>query len=237
MYKVREKNRRLGLGLMGVHEWLLKRGKKYRPDDELGKWMQVYANSGAFANRYADKLSISRPVATRSIAPTGTISIVAETTSGIEPIMAVAYKRRYLKNKDWLAQYVVDPTAKRLIEREGIDPKEIEDAVTLSEDVERRVAFQTWMQGFVDHGISSTINLPPWGSASNNESKVDAFGKSLMGHLPKLRGITTYPDGARTGQPFVRVPYEEAVKYGGVEFQDGSEYANLTGCKNGVCGE
>jgi ribonucleoside-diphosphate reductase alpha chain len=42
VYKVREKNRRLGLGLMGIHEWLLQRGKPYEVDDELKQWLEVY---------------------------------------------------------------------------------------------------------------------------------------------------------------------------------------------------
>jgi ribonucleoside-diphosphate reductase alpha chain len=231
MYRIREKNRRLGLGLMGMHEWLLKRGKRYEKDSELEEWLRVYECSGAFANYYADKLGISRPIATRAVAPTGTISIVAETTSGIEPIFATAQKRRYLDGNTWKASYIVDPTAKRLIE-EGADPSLIEDALSLAEDVERRMIFQAWVQGFVDHGISSTINLPPWGSSLNNESTVTQFGNRLLKYLPHLRGITAYPDGSRDGQPLVRVPYEEAIAHTDVEFVDGSE-AN---CKGGVCG-
>lgn len=231
-YKTREKNRRLGLGIMGVHEWLLKRGHRYGENEELAQWMKSYALSGAFANRYADRLSISRPIATRSIAPTGTISIVAETTSGIEPIMAAAYKRRYLDGQKWKAQYVVDATAKRLIDA-GVDPDLIEDSYELAEDVERRMRFQSWLQAHVDHGISSTINLPPWGSDLNNESKVTKFGTTLLKYLPTLRGITAYPDGARPGQPFNRVPYKEAISQVGVEFCEQSE----SFCKTGVCGE
>lgn len=231
MYRVREKNRRLGLGLMGLHEWLLKRGKRYGPDADLGEWMDVYKMSGAFANRYADKLSISRPVATRAVAPNGTISIIGETTSSGEPITYVAMKRRYLDGKTWKAQYVIDPTAKRLVE-EGVHPDSIEDSVTLSEDVERRMAFQSWLQRYVDHGISSTINLPPWGSAVNNEDGVTRFGKTLLHYLPSLRGITAYPDGSRGGQPLVKVPYDEAIRQVGVEFEDSSESV----CKSGVCG-
>ena len=231
MYRVREKNRRLGLGLMGLHEWLLRRGKKYGPDAELGEWLSVYKMSGSYANRYADALSVSRPVATRAVAPNGTISIIAETTSSGEPITYVALKRRYLHGKNWKAQYVIDPTAKRLID-EGIRPDDVEDSVSLSADVERRVAFQSWLQGYVDHGISSTINLPPWGSPLNNEDRVRPFGETLMKYLPNLRGVTTYPDGSRGGQPLVKVPYEEAAGQEGVEFEDGSE----TQCRSGVCG-
>lgn len=231
MYEVREKNRRLGLGLMGMHEWLLQRGKRYGPDDELEHWMRYYSLSGGIAAQLADRLGVSRPVATRSIAPTGTIAIVAETTSGIEPIFAVAYKRRYLDGTTWKAQYVIDSTAKRLIDR-GVDPDLIEDAVTLAEDPSRRLAFQAWAQSRVDHAISSTLNLPEWGSSINNEDTVESFGKTLMTHLPRLRGVTAYPNGARDGQPLVRMAYKDVAGFTGVEFIDGAE----EGCRSGVCG-
>lgn len=78
VYTVREKNRRLGLGLMGIHEWLLQRGKGYEVDDELKQWLQVYRDeSERAANEHCDRFYISRPVAYRAIAPTGTIGILA----------------------------------------------------------------------------------------------------------------------------------------------------------------
>jgi ribonucleoside-diphosphate reductase alpha chain len=172
--RIRTKNRRLGLGIMGVHEWLLTRGKPYGPDEELGMWLAAYAKSGRNANTWANEWELSRPKKTRAIAPNGTISIVAETTSAIEPIFCVAYKRRYLKGKQWCYQYVVDPTAKRLIDS-GIAPDMIEDAYTLARNVERRVSFQAWVQKYVDHGISSTINLPAYGSEFNNSKTVRPF--------------------------------------------------------------
>jgi len=235
--KTRAKNRRLGLGLMGIHEWLLKRGKKYGPDEELGNWLGVYQYySRATADIYSDLWGLSRPVKVRAIAPTGTISIVAETSSGIEPIFCVAYKRRYLKNgKYWAYQYVVDPVAKRLIDQ-GVNPGSIEDAYSLANDIERRVKFQSWVQKYVDHGISSTINLPHWGSELNNEDTVQPFGQMLMQYLPTLRGVTCYPDGSRGGQPLVPVPYEEAVGQTGVELIESSaDICSITG--KGSCGE
>lgn len=232
--KVREKNRRLGLGLMGLHEWLLKRGKKYGPDEELGKFLEIYATSTEIAHRYADEWGISRPVKTRAIAPTGTIGIIAETTTGIEPIFCVAYKRRYLKGDVYHYQYVVDPCAKRLIES-GVPVNQIEDAYTLAEDVERRVAFQAWVQKYVDHSISSTINLPAWGSELNNDGRVREFGEMLYKYLPYLRGVTVYPDGARGGQPLTPVRYQTAVKHIGEIFVEQMDVCDLT--KGGSCGE
>jgi ribonucleoside-diphosphate reductase alpha chain len=230
MKKVREKNRRIGLGLMGVHEWLLRRGKRYGPDADLEQWLTLYRDlSDSAGVTYSKKLGVARPIATRSIAPTGTISIIGETTSGLEPIYAVAYKRKYLIEQQWYARYVIDPTAQRLIQQ-GVDPDDVEDAFTLADDVERRIKFQAWVQKHVDHGISSTINLPAWGSPQNNEDKVNFFGKTLLKYLPELRGVTCYPDGARSGQPLVRVPYRKAIQQSDVAFADFGD-----SCSSGVC--
>jgi len=233
---MRRKNRRLGLGLMGVHEWLLKRGKPYGIDDELGEWMAVYAEESRLAaDQAAEEWKLSRPVKVRALAPTGTIGIVAETTTGIEPIFCVAFKRRYLKYKTWAYQYVVDPTAKRLIES-GIRPTDIEDAYALARDPERRISFQAWMQQWIDHGISSTLNLPSWGSELNNQDLVKPFGTMLSKYLPNLRGMTVYPDGARGGQPLTPVRYETAVKHVGQEYvEEAVNVCDLT--KGGSCGE
>jgi ribonucleoside-diphosphate reductase alpha chain len=231
--QIRTKNRRLGLGLMGLHEWLLKHGHKYGPNDELEKYLAIYATSTDVAARLADDLEISRPVKTRAIAPTGTIGIVAETTTGIEPIFCVAYKRRYLKGSVFNYQYVIDPCAKALIES-GISPDAIEDAYELAENVERRIAFQAWVQKYVDHAISSTINLPAWGSEVNNDNNVRDFGDTLMKYLPQLRGVTCYPDGARGGQPLTPVRYQTAIKHVGEVFVEQADICDIT--KAGSCG-
>lgn len=69
---VRAKNRRLGLGLMGMHEWLLQRGYGYEVTPELHNWLWVYKEySKRGADKLCDALHISRPVAYRAIAPTG----------------------------------------------------------------------------------------------------------------------------------------------------------------------
>lgn len=238
VYEVREKNRRLGLGLMGIHEWLLKRGYKYEVVPELHRWLKAYQEeSERGANELADKLGINRPKAYRAIAPTGTIGILAGTTCGIEPLYAVAYKRRYLKDgKDWHYQYVVDGTAKGLIDKYGIDPNSIETALFLADDWERRIKFQADVQDYVDMAISSTINLPEWGSKYNNIDRVEEFARILIKYAPRLRGFTCYPDGARGGQPLTVVDYYEAIKHLGKEFKE--EYHDICSITNrgGTCG-
>ncbi|MFF1701300.1 hypothetical protein [Streptomyces sp. NPDC058252] len=228
--ETRTKNRRLGLGLMGIYEWLVARGYRYEANEELANWLDIYARSTEIAARYAARLGISAPVKTRAIAPTGTIGILAETTTGIEPLFAVAFKRRYLKGKEWYYQYVVDATAKRLIEKYNLDPEQIETAYDLAKDPEARIAFQAWVQQWVDHGISSTLNLP---AADQQEFTHQEFGEMLFHYLPKLRGVTAYPDGSRGGQPLTVVPFWEADGAEGIEYEEiGADSA----CVGGVCG-
>ena len=240
VYETREKNRRLGLGLMGMHEWLIKRNSKYEVTPELHRWLAVYKGmSDKVSKEFADELSVSRPVANRAIAPTGSIGILAGTTTGVEPLFAVAYKRRYLtQGTRWKYQYVVDSAAQELIDIYGVDPNSIESALDLAEDYERRMMFQADVQDYVDMSISSTINLPQWGSKLNNEDTVENFANTLAKYAHRLRGFTCYPDGARGGQPLSVVPYSEAVDKLGTEFEEHVETHDICDISQtgGSCG-
>ena len=237
--ETREKNRRLGLGLMGIHEWLIQRGYKYEVTDELHRWLALYRDvSRATANKYCSGLAISNPVACRAIAPTGTIGILAGTTTGIEPLFAAAYKRRYLKGTKWHYQYVVDGTAQEFANIYGKNPDELETALSLANDYERRIKFQADVQDYVDMSISSTINLPKWGTELNNEDKVEKFTATLAKYAHRLRGFTCYPDGARGGQPLTVVPYQEAKDRLGEVFEESivtHDICDITG-HGGSCG-
>ncbi|MBL7617629.1 hypothetical protein IL406_24785, partial [Escherichia coli] len=95
----------------------------------------------------------------------------------------------------WKYSYVVDATADRLIKEYGIDPNTIDTAYKLSHDYEQRIKFQADIQDYVDMSISSTINLPSWGSKGNAEQDVERFTSILATYAPRLRGFTCYPDG------------------------------------------
>lgn len=234
VYDVRQRNSRLGLGLMGMHEWLLKRGYKYEVNDELKAWLKVYRKqSDKTAKEVANEWHMVNPKGVRAIAPTGTISILAGTTSGIEPVYSVAFKRRYLTDGTrWKSEFVVDGTAQSLIEM-GINPDNIESAVDLAADPERRIKFQHDVQTpYVDQAISSTINLPAWDTELNNESLIGQYAMWIQKYAPGLRGLTVYPNASRGGQPITSVPYEEAIKKRGMIFEDNSEEQ----CLSGVCG-
>ncbi len=239
--EVRTRNRRLGLGLMGVHEWLIQRGHKYGVVPELHKWLSVYQGvSDSVSGQFADHLSISRPVANRAIAPTGTIGLLAGTTTGIEPIYAVAYKRRYLTDgKKWKYQYAVDYAAHTVIEATGCDPDKIETAFDLAKDYERRIKFQAKVQDYVDMGISSTINLPSCNDSSddgniNDNRGAEVFSAVLARYASRLRGLTCYPDGSRGGQPLTAVPYKDGLDNLGEEHVEVNDSCDITG--GGFCG-
>lgn len=215
---------------MGLHEWLLIRGYKYEVVPELHQWLSIYKGvSDDTSRKYADILSISRPVANRSIAPTGTIGMVAGTTTGIEPVYAVAYKRRYLKGTKWHYQYAIDHVAEILV-KNGVDPLNVESAIDLASDYERRIKFQADVQDYVDMAISSTINLP-----AQKEQQIDPkeFGRTLASYAHRLRGFTVYPDGSRGGQPLTSVPYEEAKRQLGREFEEHIEFNDACDIRGG----
>ena len=239
VYQVRDSNRRLGLGLMGLHEWLIQRRHRYETTPELHRWFKVYeAESDKVARSFSKKLNVSEPVAVRAVAPTGTIGILGGTSTGVEPIFAVAYKRRYLKNKRWHYQYVVDSAAQEMIELYGVKPDSIDSALDLATDYERRLNFQANVQEYVDMSISSTINLPAWNTEDNNEGKVEDFAQTLAKYAHRLRGFTCYPDGCRGGQPLTRVPYAEAMDKLGEEFEDNIQAHDICEISNagGTCG-
>lgn len=232
--EVREGNRRLGAGLIGVHEFLMRAGTRYGSDDALEAiqpYMQEYGRALEYAHDVQEKLDLSLSLGASGVAPNGTIGIVAESTPSADPLFSAAETRQVKvagHNGDSFEQHiVVDPTAKRLV-ADGIDPSLIEDAASLSYFPERRLTMQAFIQKHTDHAISSTVNLP---SVVTSPAEIEAHKKTLMKFLPDLRGVTYYPDGARAGQPRTPVDLQWALANEGVRLE--TEEAT---CSGGVCG-
>lgn len=225
------RNNRIGLGLGGMHEWLMLRGHKYQCVPELHKWLATYkreSDSAAFIG--AKQLGVAVPKGVRAIAPTGTIGIIAETTTGIEPLFCKAYKRRYRAGTDgkWMYQYVIDGAVKRLLDK-GVKIEDIQDSYDIS--FKDRVKFQADVQQYVDMAISSTCNMAAWGSEDNNEDTLKSNAMTLLKYAKRLRGFTVYPDGCRGGQPLTSVSLDEALANEGIVYEE-----RETECVGGVCG-
>lgn len=235
--EVREKNRRLGLGIMGVHEFCMRHGVKYGSPESfevLLPYAEGYARSLEFAVDWQDKAGISRSVGATAIAPNGTNGIVGETTPSSDSLFSAAEVREVRVaqpgRKDTFERHIiVDPVAKRLVEKHGVRPEDIEDAAILSMFPERRLAMTAFLQSYTDHAISGTVNIP---APITDGVGLKVMGDTLMEYLPQLRGITFYPDGARAGQPRTPVDLSWALQQSNVVLDSEQEVCGL----NGACG-
>ncbi|MBT3215854.1 MAG: adenosylcobalamin-dependent ribonucleoside-diphosphate reductase [Candidatus Marinimicrobia bacterium] len=229
--QVNAKNdRRIGLGILGLGDMLVKMGIKYDSNDALETIDQVmkifrdtsYETSanlarekGGFPNfdwegyhkskfvknlpkRLRDKIQENgvRNATILTVPPTGSGAIVAQVTSGIEPIFATSYMRRVKKNdggygKTFSEYKVVHPVIEKLF---GSD-KNLPDHVVTAHDIDPyfRVKLQGVIQKYIDSSISSTVNLP-------NNIDVEAVGDIYMtAYKEGLKGITVYREGSREG--------------------------------------
>jgi ribonucleoside-diphosphate reductase alpha chain len=250
--------RRIGLGIMGLHYFLLQLGLKYSSQegrDLVDKVMAFIKHSaydasihlaiekGVFPEYNAEKIMESgfvqglkpsmrskirtfglRNCATLTIAPTGTTSMAIGVSSGIEPITALGYQRgRLLANGDRITEPVIDYLLSDFLSR-GHDVSEFEDAGTLS--VRDHLLMQEVCQRHIDNAVSKTINLLP--GAINEQELSDLY----MEFVPKLKGITVYPEGSREGEPIKRMTTEQLT----AALNDASlSAAGLLDCPTGTC--
>lgn len=226
---------RLGLGVMGLHNWLLNRGYDYNWNDDLYSLFDTFLDSCTYGAQDAvNQYGFNEFVSLIAQAPTGSISRLAGGISGgIEPIYSGAYKWRYQSNGIRKEQTIIDPYVLQLVKEGIVNPYEpFKDALSLAtpDGFRERVYMQSMIQRFTDNAISSTINLPKWGSEGNNESTLEYYRYVLLTYLPKLRGITVYPDGCRSGQPLTPISIIDALNETGLI--EGTEYSN---CSNGLC--
>jgi ribonucleoside-diphosphate reductase alpha chain len=223
---------RVGLGVFGLHNWLIKRGLPYQWCVELDELFSAITDFAMYyGTMWTAKYNLPYLEGHVSHAPTGSISrLFGGVSSGIEPIFALAYKWRYTLNNEVREQVVIDNNVEKFMEQ-GIDLDTIEDAYSLAnpDGFKRRVEMQAGIQRYCDNAISSTINLPEWGSVGNNEDTLPIYRSILLEYLPKLRGITVYANGSRSGQPLTAIPINEALKKA---HHSDSQYSN---CSNGAC--
>lgn len=226
-------NRKIGLGVMGLADLFIQLGLAYDSPEALELADRIMARIQARAVARSEALARERGpfpnfpgsrweqegrpprrnATVTTIAPTGTISILAGVSSGIEPLFAVAYRRRALegeefdevhplfltklaelglRQEEWVPRVLttgrVRPFAELPEELRRVFPTTFE--VSLDYQVKMQAAFQR----HVDNAVSKTINLPPEATV---EDVAHAF---RLAHRLGLKGITVYRYGSRPGQ-------------------------------------
>ncbi len=246
-----KRTRKIGLGIMGFADLLLKLGVRYGSEEsfkiaaEIMEFIQFYSKMasvelaierGPFptieSSVYRDRSSITkflntdklengklpwdelinkilkhgiRNATTTTIAPTGTISLIAGVSSGIEPIFAFAMRRVMLDEE----VEIVHPMVKELIDKYEVNDEEVKEILntgkitnvkSIPEDirevfvttyevpVEAHVKMQSVFQQFVDNAVSKTINMP-------HEATVEDVEKAyILSYQLGCKGITVFRD-------------------------------------------
>ena len=226
-------NRKIGLGVMGFAECLILLGVSYDSDDAVAWADRLMAFIAEEATKASRDLAARRGVfpnwarsvyaasgerirnATRlSIAPTGTISIIAGTSGGIEPLFALAYRREHTLGGAPLVE--VSPIFHRYAEEHRLDAKHLLEQVlekgnlrdvpgvpeetrrlfvTAAEiSLHRHLQIQQAFQHHVDNAVSKTVNLP-------EESDPQEVAQSyLEAWRLGLKGITIFRSGSKDAQ-------------------------------------
>ncbi len=226
-------NRRIGLGIMGFADMLIMLGIPYDSEEalkigaEIMEFIQKVSREasshlakerGVFPNYeksiyYEQGGPPMRNATTTTIAPTGTISIIAGCSSGIEPLYAVSFIRDVL---DDVRLVEVNPLFKKMAIKRGIYTDELQMEISATESIQHitsipedmrrlfvtafdipprwHVKMQATFQKYVDNAVSKTINLPYTATVKDVE---DAFIEAY--HLG-CKGVTVFRSGSRRKQ-------------------------------------
>ena len=231
--QVTRQNRKIGLGVMGLADLLILMGVPYDSQEALGVCREVMsfisqearAASSDLARKRGNFPSFEgsvyrqqgwrhmRNATTTTIAPTGSISIIASCSSGIEPLFALAYRRRVLENRELIE---VHGRFKKIAKKMGIWNENLADRLArtgslrsvpdLPEELGRlfvtahdlepewHLEVQAAFQAHTDNAVSKTVNLP---EDSTPESVRGIFVKAYeLG----LKGVTVYRDRSKPQQ-------------------------------------
>jgi ribonucleoside-diphosphate reductase alpha chain len=225
-------NRKIGLGVMGWADMLIQLGIPYNSDDasklatEVARFIQsegrkksmlLAEQRGAFPNfdksiYYKENMRLRNATIT-TIAPTGTLSIIAGCSSGIEPLFAVCYVRNVLEGT---RLYEVNPYFERIAKERGFWSRELieriaekgslRDLKEVPEDIKRifvtahdispfeHVQMQAAFQKYVDNAVSKTVNFP------HNATPKDVEDVYILAYGLGCKGVTVYRDGSRQEQ-------------------------------------
>lgn len=214
--KVSKAIRRIGLGVMGWADMLIKMKLPYNSNEAVELAEKVMGLISSEADKKSIELGLSRgsfpdfessiysdwPALRNStrttIAPTGTISIIAGCSSGIEPLFALEFTRSHYLAKDPNQRYEMKemhPAWKEWQENKGDDEPKPTYFVTANDITPNlHVMMQATFQRFTDNAVSKTINMPKEATIEDVET---AYAQA---YLQGCNGITIYRDGSRDSQ-------------------------------------
>ena len=241
------RNRKIGLGVMGWADLLFQLAIPYNSQEALNlaeKIMSFVQEEGRVASRilaeergafpayasstFAHKgLGPYRNATVTTIAPTGTLSIIAGCSSGIEPLFALCFTRNVMDGeklvevnpyfeKALLAAHCHSPKLMERVAEKGsiaaIDhlPEEIRSVYVTAMDIapEWHLRMQAAFQRYTDNAVSKTVNLP------NSATVDDIRGVYQMAYERGCKGVTVYRDGCKAVQVLYTggsaAPQEEA---------------------------
>ncbi len=226
--------RRIGLGIMGLAEYLFTKEVKYGSPEAnrvISRLMENIRNYAYDASiklaeekepfpkfdtkeyskahfikslpvplRRAIKKHGIRNVTIMAVAPTGTISLLPEVTSSIEPLPFKAYMR----HDEVSDRAYIHPIYQKII----INNEKTPDWYVDSTDLSPQDHFETQVnvQKYLDGAVSKTINCP-------KGFKVELLSELLLEYIRDLKGVTLYVDGSREGQILNPITKKEAKKY------------------------
>ena len=155
-----------------------------------------------------------------AIAPTGTISLIADVTSGIEPL----FRKAYMRHDRVGDRMYIHPIYKDLLEKR----EEIPDWYVDTDDLNPSDHFeiQVAVQKYVDGAVSKTINMP----AGTTQEQLSHL---MLEYIYDLKGATVYVDGCREGQILNPVLEEEVLEYLGKS--DSNADLETVRCVTGMC--
>ena len=235
--KITYANRKIGLGVMGFADLLIKLNIPYDSEEaekiaeEIMRFihkvavetsMKLAEERGSFPNFKGSLwdrkgFKAMRNATLTTIAPTGTLSIIAGTTSGIEPLFAIAYTREVMEgtrlleiNKDFLHMVKKKGVYSREIIEETSRTGSIKDIKSIPESIKRlfvtsfdispewHIRIQATFQKYTDNAVSKTINFPEEATPTQIQK---AF---YLAYRLKCRGLTVYRYGSKKEQVLYR---------------------------------
>ena len=261
-------NRKIGLGVMGFADMLFLLRVPYDSDNALAIGDEIMAfisqearnesgclaeSRSAFPNYplsiFATEGIRQRNAALTTIAPTGTISLIAGCSSGIEPVFAIYYRRRIMEEQRELAMhplferaaapYLTDKARRAILDTGSAQqiqqiPEEIRKAFVSAHDIEPEwhVRMQAAFQRHVDAAVSKTVNM------RRTATRQDVESVYRLAHRLGCKGITVFRDGCKGEQVLsVGETPTRAPAGAGACPECGAATEHLSGCVScPVCG-